>query len=451
MSLRSRIRQLTLWIGIVAIACLVMVSAAQADGEWKISEQTMTALEAPEASISGTASESFKLAIAWYASEIECSTLATEAPTKIFKEGTSEAILKLSSCKVLGPPFVSETCKVVEPVTLKVKGKLLLSGGKTYELFEAATGKTSLGAIEFKAGTECPLPLSSELKGTFVGETEAGERKEQPLTFSPTIESLFGSDSLNLNTHAATLKGKSVWALAAGYKGLKWAAEGKESKEEEELKLKCDRTSSEPGWYICGIPLKGSEEVEIQAAIEGSSGTLLTKAGVTTIEILCTTVALKSAKLKASGSAKGKIHFEGCITKLKGVTQGSCKPHSPGVAEGLIETSVLIGAIKLHEEEGGKKVPLLELAPESGGVFVTLILGKENESLCAIGEKFDITGKVLLRDSQGEGEVEKVTHLIEVGPLSAFAFGGNSGTIDGSANISLIGAHSGQKFGALPE
>lgn len=60
----------------------------------------MMGLEVPEASIFGTASESFKLSVAWYGSEIECGTLAKEAPAKIFPGGTSEAILKLSACQV---------------------------------------------------------------------------------------------------------------------------------------------------------------------------------------------------------------------------------------------------------------------------------------------------------------------------------------------------------------
>ena len=224
MGFRLRIGRLSRWAGIVAIALLATAASAQAKGEWKIAEQTMSALEAPEASISGTASETFKLSFAWYASEVECATPATEAPTKIFPGGTSEAILKLSSCQVLGSPFVAETCKVVEPIELKVAGELLLHSGKTYELFKAATGET-LGSVKFKEGTECPIPLSNELKDTFVGETEAGERKEQPRTFNSTIAALFGSDPLSFGTHPAALKGKSTWALAAGYKGLKWSAE----------------------------------------------------------------------------------------------------------------------------------------------------------------------------------------------------------------------------------
>ncbi len=240
MSVRSKVRRLGRWVGLAAIALLVMAAGARADGEWKIAEQTMTGLEAPEASIFATTNETFKLSVAWYASEIECSTLASEAPTKIFPGGTSEAILKLSSCQLLGPPFVAETCELIEPIELKVAGKLILQSGKTYELYEAQSGKPSLGTIKFKEGTECPLPLSNELKGTFVGETEAGERVEQPRTFNPTIESLFGSDSLSFDTHPATLKGKSTWALAAGYKGLKWAAESKEGTAEEEAKLKAE-------------------------------------------------------------------------------------------------------------------------------------------------------------------------------------------------------------------
>lgn len=325
MSSGLRIRRLSSCMGIVAIVLLATAAVAQAKGEWKIAEQTMTALEAPEASISGTATETFKLSVAWYASEIECSTLATEAPTKIFPEGTSEAILKLSSCQVLGPPFVSETCKVVEPIKLEVVGELLLHSTKTYELFEAPAGKTSLGAIKFKEGTECPLPLSNELKGTFVGETEAGERKEQPLTFNSTIESLFGSDSLSFGTHPATLKGKSTWALAAGYKGLKWAAVG----EEEE-------------WVLDGGVKLGNGELHLELSVTGLGGEILITpqgekinctAGTSSMKLTTNsdmTVLTGSGEVSLTGCTV--LGFSKCTVKSSGQPVGTIKMSDSGVA-----------------------------------------------------------------------------------------------------------------------
>lgn len=432
MSLRPRIGELVRWTGIVAIVCLVAASAARADGEWKISEHTMTELEAPEASIFGTASESFKLSVAWYASEIECGTLATEAPTKIFKEGASEAVMKLSSCQVLGPPFVSETCKPIEPITLRTKGKLLLHGGKTYELFEPQAGKTSLGLIEFKAGTECPLPSSNELKGAFVGEVEAGERIEQPLTFNSSIESLFAGDSLSFNTHPATLKGKSVWALAAGYKGLKWAAEGKETKKEEEEKLQeetelmekeleCKRGSTEVGWYVCGNLLEESEKVT-------GSGTsfVLSIPSLGGVELFkCKSTSL-GGTLEKGGVLSGTLTISSCE---KG--KGNCVPETP-----------VVFSVKGRLVSAESKTFVLF----SGEPFGTV----QYNELCSLAETIVYQGSFM-------AECEKCGTELKAQPLNfvtsesfpedRIKYGSYSTTIEGNLALELSGEHKGMAWG----
>jgi hypothetical protein len=210
---------------------------------------------------------------------------------------------------------------------------------------------------------------------------------------------------------------------------------------------------AEPGsfWKVNGSSISSTLLPEIQASLENNDGTLLTVVGTNKIEILCESLKYVGAHLEAGGKASGKIHFAGCVTKKEGVIQTACKPHSPGAAEGLIETNALKGLIVLHEEAGGKKIPLLELTPAAGEIFVVLKMGKETRSECAIGAEFNITGKEFLKDCQGEGEVEKVTHLAEEGPLSKLLFGVNPATLDGSANNFLVGAaHEGLKFSGIP-
>jgi hypothetical protein len=191
-------------------------------------------------------------------------------------------------------------------------------------------------------------------------------------------------------------------------------------------------------WNVEGIPISGTLVVEGQAEIE-SNGILLTKVGASTIEITCTAIKGVSLSLEESGSGSGKAHVEGCTTKLNGNLANNCKPKSPGATSGLIETNALDGLIKLHELAGGAKDDLLELLPSAGTAFVTIELGV----LCAIGNKFDITGKGFVKDGTNEGLVEKVKHLVEEGPLTALLFGSNAATIDGSAFIFLTGAHAG--------
>jgi hypothetical protein len=201
---------------------------------------------------------------------------------------------------------------------------------------------------------------------------------------------------------------------------------------------------------VSGSAVTTALKAQLQATLENNDGILLTKIGLSKLELLCTSMKLVDALLLEGGSATGKAHFEGCVIKVNGVVSPVCKPHSPGAAEGLIETNILKGLIVLHEVSAGVKIPLLQVLPSSGSSYVTMILGKEVGNECPVGAKYEISGKLFSKDTQNEGSVEKVTHLFEEGPLSVMSYGGNAMTLDGSANVSLAGAHLGLKFGMLP-
>src|SRR5262245_5658585 len=87
---------------------------------------------------------------------------------------------------------------------------------------------------------------------------------------------------------------------------------------------------AEPGavWKVNGAAVTDALKAEVKTQIEGEHGILLTKVGLSKVEILCTTLKFIDALLKVLGGATGKIHFEGCITKLNGSTAAACKPHS---------------------------------------------------------------------------------------------------------------------------
>jgi hypothetical protein len=182
-------------------------------------------------------------------------------------------------------------------------------------------------------------------------------------------------------------------------------------------------------------------EIETLPATGVKEGILLTKSGLTTIEVLCTAMSFTNAFLEILGAAKGSIHFSSCVTKLnKGLPAGACVPHSPGAAEGLIQTNALKGLIKLHT--GG--VELLELLPETGENFVTLEFGKGE---CSIA-KAPITGKAFLKAGTAtEGKENTITKLFSEGPLTSLFFGANAAVIDGSAKAALTGAtHTGMTW-----
>jgi hypothetical protein len=211
---------------------------------------------------------------------------------------------------------------------------------------------------------------------------------------------------------------------------------------------------AEPGafWKVNNSQIPSNLLPELQATIEGPHGILLTKVGLSKVEILCTTIGLKAAKLHELGRITGKAHFSGCITKLNGTTANACVPHSPGAANGLIETNALHGLLKLHKLADGKIDDIIEVLPEGGLLFVTLVLGKAapEKNECAIGEKFDITGHAYLKDCQDELLKEKVEHLLEEGPLTLLLFGANPATIDGTAFVSLAGVHKGLTWSGWP-
>ena len=194
-------------------------------------------------------------------------------------------------------------------------------------------------------------------------------------------------------------------------------------------------------------------ELETLAATGVKEGILLTKTGLTKVEILCTAMKFVDALLTEKGGATGKIHFEGCVTKLNGgAAAGACKPHSPGHPEGLVETNALKGLIVLHEPKAGEKVDQLELTPVSGEDFVILKMGSEVKSECSIGAEFLIGGKAFLEaNTVGEGLEEKVEHLFKEAPtLTKLFFGTNPATIDGSAKAKLIGTHEGMNWSGQP-
>jgi hypothetical protein len=195
-------------------------------------------------------------------------------------------------------------------------------------------------------------------------------------------------------------------------------------------------------WLVNGTDIGTKLLPEIQAKDDVLDGvpihhTLLTEVGASNVEILCLDISFKGAKLHELGRATGKIHYNTCVTKLNGNLANNCKPKSPGATAGLIETNALDGLIKLHTLGDLKKDELVELLPTEGNKFATLELGV----LCAIGSKFDITGKFFIKDSQDEGLVDLKEHLFEEGPLSALLFGTNAATIHGSGVGFLVGPH----------
>ncbi len=220
-------------------------------------------------------------------------------------------------------------------------------------------------------------------------------------------------------------------------------------------------------WLILtsGGVVKTGEELnaEIKGEIEKEDAALLTKILGIGVRILCTSGTL-NGKPKLIGEGKiseGKVSFSGCKTFLTESGKAEkefpeCKPHSKGAAAGTVETELGLGEIVLHilEPSGTKdELTLIHPAPVEGKEstrFVTL----EMESTCPIGEKVPVSGELFLKDCESAFLTHLPTHLVEEGPLTElWVLNKNAehkATIDGSAKISLAGAHAGLSWGGMP-
>ncbi len=184
---------------------------------------------------------------------------------------------------------------------------------------------------------------------------------------------------------------------------------------------------------------------------------LLTEILKIKVEKTCSGVELVGMELIGEGKLKagGKLKFTGCRLLLNGVESKPCLPHTKGAPAGTLETNALKGELLLHKLENEKKEvigtdPLILLEPSEGTFFMTLETGEE----CAIGEKIPILGKLYIKDCENGFEKHQVIHLIEEGPLSEMWVISKTAEhkvkLDGSALVSLTGAHAGLAWGAMP-
>jgi len=189
-------------------------------------------------------------------------------------------------------------------------------------------------------------------------------------------------------------------------------------------------------WQVNGSVVSGagSHAVEVEK-LENETASLLTLINNTKVKILCKSTKLNNVSLTSEGRlSEGSVTFHQCVTYLNDVLSPPCEPFSGG-NKGLLVSEKGKGLLTLHEKEGKKE--LLTVITPVGSSLIFLQFGEE----CAIGEVVPVSGKLTLIDS--EVSVEKATHLIKEGPLTALSALSNPVTIDGAAFVRLT---SGLKF-----
>lgn len=198
-------------------------------------------------------------------------------------------------------------------------------------------------------------------------------------------------------------------------------------------------------WKVNGTGITATLKPSFGSEVENLSIAILFKIFFIKVKILCKFFETTNTLSSEGGVNEGKIKLAGCAVFLNEETKAStpCLPKTAGVSD-IIESNTTVGLLVLA---GGVGEMLIRAA---AGIEKPLMVIESTEE-CAVGQKINITGELLLKEGSGKITEELVTHLIEAdnvnGTLKA---SGQAATIDGSINFSLKGAHSGLKWSGSP-
>lgn len=211
----SRITRGPRVLGLCALAVLGLVaftaSAAQASGSFIVlgSEKLFPV------AVTGEAEGQSAFLVPSLKLEIICQKATIEGTLETGGHGKETMTFK--ECTVPKTP-----CEV-DPIVAKFLSEVLLHAEGTWLKFTPQEGK-SFTTI-FLLGGECPLPKTNELSGAFVAKINAGEAKEQLLTFATdeATKKLFGVNYA-FGVQPAILEMSSIWKLAGSHLGCSWGA-----------------------------------------------------------------------------------------------------------------------------------------------------------------------------------------------------------------------------------
>lgn len=213
----------------ILAACALMATtagAAQA-AEYTIGSKTLTELGIKEESVKGTGGAfSFSFTPSGVPIKIDCTSALIDGgsigPKGIFGGAIFGGEILFSGCELFFNKL-PKVCAVSNVRTVKVKGVLTTHFKEVYNVLSPDAGTTFM-LFTASDGTEsCPIKGEKNISGTIAALTEAGERVEQPWTFSPTITTLLATQ-LFYGASPVSVNGKLAVALSGANKALKWAA-----------------------------------------------------------------------------------------------------------------------------------------------------------------------------------------------------------------------------------
>ena len=172
------------------------------------------------------------------------------------------------------------------------------------------------------------------------------------------------------------------------------------------------------------------------------------------VSVGCGNLGLVNVNLEKLGTlSSGKSKLTGCEV-YSGADLGTklpCTVKTAGAATGTVESANATIKQVLHEIKAGEKEVLLQVVPEVGTTFATLLFeGAE----CVLPPSNPVTGSVFLRDCLKQMTTFAVKHLVEQGPLTSLSVGSDTAehletSLVGSAWLKLDGAHAGLKWAAM--
>jgi len=192
-------------------------------------------------------------------------------------------------------------------------------------------------------------------------------------------------------------------------------------------------------------------EPEEAGELENEEGALLTMISGLHVMVVCTYLAIEHLHFSIFGTTTTYTYrFLGCKAYKYELPSGprqqlACTVNSAGQPNGTIVTEELYAQLELHE---GSAVTLVIPANEEE-LFATVEFGE-----CALPEEMPIYGVLAGQDAEGAAETEQVVHLLEEESELTKLYAINAKhplTMDGSVEVFLIGAHTGETWSSLPE
>lgn len=198
-------------------------------------------------------------------------------------------------------------------------------------------------------------------------------------------------------------------------------------------------------WMVNGSNISSTLRPIVETSLENKTGSLLTTILGIPVKVLCKEIKLINIQLLKEGAvSSGAAFFYQCATFLEGSALASvpCLPRSGGGVDEIVTHAV--GLLVLV---GGVGEVLFKSPSE--GPLTTI----ESTAECAVGQKINIQGELIVRDCQVGIKEEFVTHLFEADNVnSTLKASGQKATLDGSVNAGFIDfpEHLGLRWSGLP-